>query len=124
MFILPDLIVAFCTLSQKKIYQANSGNLSELKCQIQDLNMMGPPSSTDVLFCSVHYWGMSLSKLMTSPKKWSSPVHPSENFGPSRNSKWSSYMGLTQVNTSSYLGQSYHMGRDSLIGSIILNVPE
>ena len=37
---------------------------------------------------------------------------------PSRNLKWSSQMGLTQVNTRSHLGQSYH------VRTLTLNVPD
>ena len=40
----------------------------------------GLPCSTDVLFSSVLHWRMSLSKLVTPQKKWSSLVDPRENF--------------------------------------------
>ena len=51
------------------------------------------------------------SKLVTChiPKKWSSLVDPSENF---LTQAETSQIGLTQVNTSYYLGQSYRMGRN------------
>ena len=47
-------------------------------------------------------------KLISSWPKW-------KLSDPSRNLKWNSQMGLTQVNTSSHLGESYHVGRNKSI---------